>query len=907
MALEIYRKKRNFRTTPEPRGRIGTRKSRALRFVIQKHAARQLHYDFRLELNGVLLSWAVPKGPSLDPHVRRLALHVEDHPIEYGDFEGIIPPKQYGSGTVMLWDLGTWEPVEDAESGYHKGKLKFVLHGEKLGGGWTLVRTRSGKYGGDKAWLLIKENDEHARPGEDSAVVEGEPDSVASGRSMDEIAASADRVWRSDKSVAENVKSGAVARRKPARAGSKKTATGDGAAPGGTPAPRRDAPEAVSGIGGARPAALPDFVEPELATLVKEAPGGPDWLHEMKLDGYRMLARIERGKVRLYTRNRNDWTAKFPAIAKAVAALPVDTAWLDGEIVVMQASGLSSFQSLQNALSGDRADSLLYYVFDLPYLDGYDLRNAALLERKRLLEAVLPAATGALRYSSHVLGQGENFFAQACQMKLEGVIAKRAASPYRADRGRDWLKIKCFQRQEMVIGGFTDPEGSRKGFGALLLGVYERDGKLRYSGKVGTGFNDAVLAGLRRKLDALAQDEPAFANPPRGAEARRSHWVKPELVAEIAFTEWTEDGTLRHPSFQGLREDKKARDVVREHPLSDSSGAKASERSRHAAEAARPRRPAALRVPRRKKTSATTATRNVIAGVTLSHPDKQMYSEAGITKRDLALYYEAIAERILPHLRDRPLTLVRCPNGWQKQCFYQKHAKDGASDVIDRVTVPEGRGKAFYMMANSLSAVVAFVQMGVLEFHPWGASAQKLGSPDRIIFDIDPDDDLPWRRIVEAVRLVQSLLDEIGLRGFLKTTGGKGLHVVVPIRPTHSWGTIKGFAKAVAELFAATFPDRFISTMSKAQRRGKIFIDYLRNAEGATAIAAYSIRARSHAPVSTPIGWDELDGDVRFDRFNLRNVPERLERTARDPWADFFRTSQTVTAAMLKKVGGADA
>jgi bifunctional non-homologous end joining protein LigD len=942
MPLETYRRKRNFRTTPEPKGRVGKRRAKALAFVIQKHAASRLHYDFRLELNGVLLSWAVPKGPSLDPQDKRLAMHVEDHPLEYGSFEGIIPPKQYGSGTVMLWDAGTWNPREDPEAGYRKGRLKFDLHGEKLRGGWMLVRTRGSKYGGDKSWLLIKENDEFARPAGKGLVVEEEPDSVTTGRSLEEIAAGADRVWHSGKSVAQNVREGAIAPRRTRARKKRARATAGSTARKARRSPTRTSGRAsafargsvaryraaLSAMDEAVTGALPRFIEPELAMLVKEAPQGPEWLHEMKLDGYRILSRIEDGKVRLYTRNRNDWTAQFPSIAEVVARLPIETAWLDGEIVVMKANGLSSFQALQNALSREDTGSLHYYVFDLPFLDGRDLRKAPLLERKNLLEKVLSGAPPAIRYSSHVLGSGEEFYGQACKLELEGIVSKRSDSAYTAGRGRDWLKIKCGLRQEMVIGGYTDPAGARSGLGALLLGVYEPDGTLRYSGKVGTGFDHATLLELRDKLDRLASKEPPFSNPPRGAEARRAHWVKPRLVAEIAFTEWTDEGTLRHPSFQGLREDKNPRDVVRERPGENPSEVRgqasgdtghALHGTGHPPRAARRKSRATRRKPRltghrsavtghrstvtghRSQVTGHESRSSTIAGIPLSHPDKVMYPEAGITKRDLALYYEAVADRILPHLKGRPLSLVRCPDGWHKHCFYQKHVAKGVHRAVGHVRVPEGDGKATYMMANSLPAVVALVQMGVLELHPWGSTERKLGFPDRIIFDIDPDDDLPWSKVADAARLVKSLLEEIGLPGFLKTTGGKGLHVVVPVRPTRDWDTVKAFTKSVAELLAKTVPDRFTATMSKAARRGRIYIDYLRNAEGATSITAYGARARANAPVSVPIAWSELDEDVRFDHFNVSNVPSRLARMKKDPWEEFFSASHTVTVAMMKK------
>lgn len=899
MALELYNRKRNFGITPEPKGRVVKRKGKGLMYVIQKHRASHMHYDFRLELNGVLLSWAVPKGPSLDSGVRRLAMHVEDHPIEYGDFEGTIPPKQYGAGTVLLWDRGIWTPRGDPVEDYSKGRLKFDLDGEKLHGGWMLVRSHGGKYDKDKAWFLIKERDEYAKPESEGTIVDDEPNSVASGRALEEIAADPDRVWHSNKSVAENVKSGAVRKKKKTRV--------DGAE-----------------VRGAKRAAMPEFVEPELATLVKQAPPGDDWIQEVKLDGYRMLCRIEKGDVRMISRSGKDWTGNFPSIARCAARLPVDTAWLDGEVVVMDSQGRTSFQTLQNVLSSERTSSLHYFAFDLMYLDGYDLRQAPLVERKRVLESVLAGAPAALRFSSHVEGAGEEFFRQACELKLEGMISKRAQSTYQAGRTRDWLKVKCSMRQEMVIGGYTDPEGNRSGFGALLLGVHEPDGTLRYSGKVGTGFNDATLKSMHKQLQALETKQPAFSNPPRGYEAKGAHWVTPDLVAEIEFTEWTNDGTLRHPSFQGLRADKNAADVVREQPVAteqvtDESAqaetqekkakSKAKPKAKTKAAAKAPLSGAAVkRVAEKKarktvKADAADPIAGSVAGVKLSNPDKVLYPESGLTKRDLASYYESIGEWILPHLRNRPLTLVRCPNGWDKHCFYQKHPGAKVDPVIERVTVEESNGPTLYMMANSVPAVVALLQMGALELHPFGSSAPKLGCPDRIVFDFDPDDAISWETLVEAVQLLRTLLEELGLTTFIKTTGGKGLHVVIPVRPALGWDEIKPFTKAIAELLERSFPDRFIATMSKAKRRGKIFIDYLRNAEGATAIAAYSLRAREGAPVATPIAWDELAKDVRRDHFNVKTVPERLRKLKKDPWADFFAVKQAVTRAMMKKVG----
>jgi len=881
MALELYRKKRNFEVTPEPAGRTHRRRTRGLAFVIQKHRASHLHYDFRLELDGVLLSWAVPKGPSLDPRDKRLAMHVEDHPIEYGGFEGVIPPKQYGAGTVVLWDRGTWIPKEDPQDGYRKGRLKFELDGEKLQGAWILVKSHGGRYGGDKSWLLIKENDAFARPASEGTIVDERPESVLSGRTLEDIARDPDRLWHSNRSVADNVKHGAVKKRKPR--GVK-----------------------VADVDGARKAPMRDFVEPQLATLVDEAPDGDEWLHEIKYDGYRMLCRIERGACTMFSRNAKEWTANFPRIAEAAARLPAQSAWIDGEVVAADANGRTSFQALQNAMSNAASAKLAYYAFDLPYLDGHDLTDVPLVERKRLLQSLIGAGSALVRFSTHVAGGGPDVLAEACRLGIEGIVSKRADSPYRSTRARSWLKVKCEQRQEFVVGGYTDPKGARSGFGALLLGVYDGDGALRYCGKVGTGFDEAMLAELTAKLEKLDTPKPPFVNPPTGAEARRSHWVEPKLVGEVSFTEWTNDGTLRHPSFQGLREDKRARDVVREKPI-DTQAAEPEADTGRSASSAKHRggvdseaSSAKHRAPAKRSTETDDV--NTVAGVSISNATKLMYAEAGLTKIDLARYYEAVGDAMLPHLRGRPLTLVRCPNGWQK-CFYWKHATGRDIAPIDQVMIDESGGPKQYMVANSVAAIVALLQAGVLEMHPWGSRTDNLAHPDRIVFDFDPDERIAWPRVVESVNVLRTLMDELGLTGYLKTTGGKGLHVVVPIRPTLDWDAIKGFTKAVAELLVRTFPDRFIATASKRSREGKIFVDYLRNAEGSTAVGPYSLRAKSNAPVAMPIGWDELERDLRFDHFNAKNVPSLLAKRRRDPWQRFFDTRQSITSAMMRQVG----
>ncbi len=881
MALERYQQKRDFKATPEPRGRVARAAKQRLAFVVQKHAASHLHYDFRLELGGVLLSWAIPKGPSLDPADKRLAIHVEDHPLQYGTFEGTIPPKQYGAGTVMVWDRGFWVPDSEPKAAYAKGHLKFELVGEKLNGSWTLIRTHGSKYGdGDKAWLLIKDADQFARRGGDAHIVDVEPDSVASGRSLDEIAADQDRHWNSNRGAAQ-VKARSVAARaveKPMRR--RETA--------------RTAAVTAAGLAGATKAPLPKLVAPQLATLVSAVPPGDDWLHEVKYDGYRMLSRIEAGEVRIYSRNGKEWTRAFPDIVAALKGLAVTSAWLDGEVSVVMPDGRTNFQALQNALDSPDGTKLSYFVFDVLDLDGYDLRGATLLERKRLLRRVIPDGDPRLRYGIEVNGSGDQFIAQACKLGFEGIVSKRTDSRYREGlRSKAWVKVKCGKRQEMVIGGFTDPQRSRHGFGALLLGVYEPGGPLRYSGRVGTGFDTKMLTSLRSTLDALEQQTPSFFNPPRGYEAKGVHWVKPTLVAEVAFTEWTNDGTLRHPSFQGLRKDKEATEVIREVEQDEAQPekpnvAQVAQGSRASSKAARKPGP---------KTEAPS-----VASVALSHPDKLLFPESKLTKLDIANYYATISERILPHLAGRPLSLLRCPDGWKVQCFYHKHADKSVNEAVTRMAVPEGDGTATYMAVDSKTALIALVQWGVAEFHPWGSRAPRLERPDQLILDLDPDDNVAWNDVIAAAKLVRTLLEELNLVSFLKTTGGKGLHVVVPIRATIDWDSAKGFTRGIANLLATTFPDRFIASLSKAKRKDRIFIDYLRNAEGATAIAPYSIRARSNAPVAMPLSWDKLTTDVRFDYFNVANVSSHLSRQKKDPWSEFFSSRQTITKAMIKRL-----
>ncbi len=876
MGLKEYRRKRDFGLTPEPSGagRATARRGTALSFVIQKHAARRLHYDFRLELDGVLKSWAVPKGPSLDPGEKRLAVHVEDHPLDYGGFEGIIPEGQYGGGTVMLWDRGTWQPEgqDDAAEAYAKGSLKFTLDGEKLHGKWALVRMggRAAKERREN-WLLIKERDAAAQPSSGAAVTEENPRSVKSGRDMDTIARDEDRVW--------DVRRGEVAAepREPAprKIESRKTMR------------RKVGP---AGIERAERAVLPETIRPQLATAATAAPEGDDWLHEIKLDGYRILCRLAGGKAVLLSRNGLDWTARFPELAAALAKLPAKQAIIDGEVVRLEPSGRTSFPGLQQALSdGDTAD-LVYFAFDLLYLDGYDLTAAPLEARKAALLDWLgphPIGTrGTIRYGDHHIGSGAEFFHHACSFALEGIVSKRRDAPYRSERSRSWLKIKCGNQDDFVIVGYSNPAGSRTGFGALILGYYDTAGRLRYAGRVGTGFDERLLTKLHRRLTKLATKERPVGPPPKGTSTRDVHWVRPELVAEIRFTEWTRDLVLRQAAFLGLREDKAAREVVLDPGKAVPKPTKPS--------AAKPG--VAAPAPARSGTA-------VIAGTRLTRAEKVLYPEDGVTKGDLATYYERAAEWALPHLAGRPLSLLRCPEGFTGECFFQKHVSRGMPEAIRHVEMAEADGPKTMLYVEDAAGLVGLVQIGVLEIHPWGSTIERPELPDRLFFDLDPEEGLPWERIVEAALAIKQILADLGLASFAKTTGGKGLHVVVPLTPKLDWDTAKDFTKAAAELLVEAAPDRYTTTLAKKARHGKVFIDYLRNGRGQTAVGAFSTRARAGAPVSTPLSWQEVEAGIRSDAFSTATLPDRLAALKTDPWAGFFDVKQQVSAAVRRKLG----
>lgn len=860
---------RDFHVTQEPSGHKvrGSKNGAELPFVIQKHAATRLHYDFRLGWNGVLKSWAVTKGPSYYPGDKRLAVEVEDHPMEYGGFEGIIPKGQYGGGAVMLWDRGTWEPHVDVNEGLRKGSLKFEMHGEKMRGNWALVRMhpRPGDRSDKPNWLLIKEHDKFERGLDDKPITEEKPKSVLTRRDLDAIARAEDRVWQSNR--AEDRTASTNGHRKPAQA------------------KKRDWSKELRGV---PKEPLPKFISPQLASIAKTPPGGDRWLHEIKLDGYRIQVRVDKKKrsVQLLTRNALDWTYRMKAVADAALELPVESVLIDGEVVVLDAEGISTFAELQAAFQEGAKAKLVYFAFDLLHLDGHNLRELPLVERKRILEQVLAGADPAtVRLSEHIEGDGNHIFTKACELGTEGIISKRAEDKYATGRGGSWLKIKCYREQELAIGGYTLPTNGTHGIGALLLGYY-RDGKLIYAGKTGTGFTQKTHRLMRDKLDKLRTAKTPFAQIPRDA-IRDAIWVKPELVAQVNFTTWTADNLVRQASFKGLREDKPSKSVVREE-VQNETEASAGKKVRHAS-AAKKAAPAAKRASK-------TAMEEELP-VKLTHPDKIIDAATGTTKQQLARYYFEVAGAMLPHVADRPLTLVRCVEGSGKPCFYQKHRKETMPglDQIDVLNRKTGEREP-YITLSTPKALVQLAQIGVLEVHPWGSHNETMEQPDRIIIDLDPDPSIEWATIVESAKEVRKRLQKLGLKTFVKTTGGKGLHVVAPIRPEHEWLEVKQFTHEFVLSMERDFPARFLTKMSKAARVGRIFLDYLRNDRGATAVAPYSPRARAGLPVAMPLSWSELDHDSP-PRFSVSDIQVWRKRLARDPWKEMLKLDQRLTLA----------
>ena len=851
--LKTYQAKRKFDLTPEPKGAKGKARKGELTYLIQRHAATRLHYDFRIEIDGVLKSWAVTKAPSRDPAVKRLAVEVEDHPLDYGTFEGTIPSGNYGAGTVQLWDRGSWRPQspDTLAEDWARGSIKMCLDGERLQGGWALVRLKSdrGKPSKRNNWLLIKEKDEHAVPGEGDANMEIDA-SVASGRSLAEIA-EGKRQWTSSKPVA---------RKGPAK-------------------PKQTKAEASV----AKPRA---FLPIQLCKVADHPPGGQGWAHEIKFDGYRVQVSVGGGKARLFTRRGHDWSDRFPEIAADAAKWPDGV--LDGEICALDADHMPDFSALQTAIADGKTADLVFFGFDLLHEGAEDLRALPMSHRKARLQAHIDrtprSAAKRLRFVEHFATSGQAILDSACRMDLEGVISKKLDAPYRAGRSSTWLKSKCRGRDEVVIGGWSSEGGAR--FRSLLVGVRDKDG-LRPLGRVGTGYSAALLKTLVPALKGAAADHSPFTGKgaPRGG--RDIHWVKPLLVADIEHGGFTESGTLRHAAYKGLREDKPASEVT-DDPQAPSTKAK-SAKSGQSAPSATVSKPGKV----------------IVAGVTISNPDKALWPAAAgkpaLTKADLARYYEMAAERMLPHVADRPVSIIRAPEGIEGETFFQRHAMPGSNPRLKLIDVKERKP---YVGVMDVGGLVAIGQAGGLELHPWGARPGDPETPDQITFDLDPDEGLDFDDVIEAARMARKQLEGLGLNPFVKTTGGKGLHVVVPIksdgRSRIEWDQAKAFAKSVSELMKADHPDRFTTTLAKKARGGKIFLDYLRNGRMATAVAPWSPRARPGAGIAYPLAWTQVKKGLDPRAFTMHEAAALLKKP--DPWKD-FRKSEVSLRPALKQVG----
>jgi bifunctional non-homologous end joining protein LigD len=877
--LAAYQAKRDFSKTIEPSGRKKVAASKRPRFVVQKHAARRLHYDLRLEFDGVFKSWAVTKGPSLDPRDKRLAVEVEDHPLDYGDFEGTIPEGEYGGGTVQLWDRGYWQAEGSLPTGeaLRKGELKFALDGERLKGSWVLVRMRSDRFKSKRAnWLLIKHRDEHAREGGGDALL-GEDRSVASGRSMATIAAgkgrppkpfmgsktfAANALWTSD--PVENV--------------------GPQSLPSGQPSANKATAKLGRGSGrtGRRKAgtAMPDFIPPQLCEPHERPPTGRGWGHEIKFDGYRMQMRVEGGAAVLRTRKGLDWTGKFAAIAKAGAALP--DCIIDGEIVALDHNGAPDFASLQAALSDGNTNDLVFFVFDLMFADGDDLREHRLAERKRQLERLLSSArhssnAAVIRYVGHLETAGDAVLRSACRMSLEGIISKRLDAPYRSGRSEAWTKSKCRGGHEVVIGGWTETEGR---FRSLLVGVHRGD-HLVYVGRVGTGFGQATVSRLFPRIKAEATDKNPFGGNNAPRKARDVHWAKPNLVAEIEFAGWTADGLVRQGAFKGLREDKPAGEVQAEQPAGPV-------KTPPIATDTAPVDPA--------RGSRSKAQSSIVMGVPISKPEKILWPDDGsgkpITKVDLARYLEAISPWIIEHIRGRPCSIIRAPDGIEGERFFQRHASPGMSNLLDERTV-FGDHKP-YLEIDRVEGLAAVAQMGGLELHPWNCAPSHPERPGRLVFDLDPAPDVAFDLVIEGAHEMRDRLEDAGLISFCKTTGGKGLHVVTPLaapkRSKIDWPQAKAFARQICTQMAADSPTRYLVNMAKKKRVGRIFLDYLRNDRMATAVAPFSPRARPGAPISMPLNWAQVKKGLDPGRFTIRTAPALVAKSS--PWKEYCESER---------------
>ncbi len=838
-SLTTYQSKRNFSITPEPSGRVKAGGRDHLQYVVQKHWARQLHYDFRLELDGVMKSWAVPKGPSLDPRQKRMAVQVEDHPLAYNQFEGEIPAGQYGAGQVILWDAGYWVPLGDPHKDYRDGKLKFELHGEKLKGRWTLVRMHGHEKDRQPAWLLIKEADGWERSADDFDVLLAMPDSVSTVSAL---------------------------------------AADDSEPPARPRVPLKRSNKTAS--------TFADMLTPQLAELHSAPPSNlADWAWELKFDGYRILARKQGSDVRLFTRSGKDWTHKMPSIATELAGLSEQAFWLDGEVVALNADGVPDFQRLQNAFDVSSDLPLSYFVFDLLFDGSTDLRPWAWADRRERLSALLHNATSdILRLSESFDVPPSDMLSCACSMGFEGIMGKRKAAPYVGRRSADWIKLKCQKRQEFVIGGYTDPAGSRIALGALLLGYYNDQGDLLHAGNVGTGFSDLTLKRLKEKLAALDSTHSPFQHASQ-IDARGVHWVRPELIAEISFAGWTNDGRIRHSVFHGLRDDKVARSIRRETAQGWEQGANSTNSAISSA----------------MKGTVMPAKESTVSGVHISNPERVVDARSGVTKMDLAQYYAEVAPLMMEHLSQRPVALMRAPEGISGELFFQKHWQSVEIEGVRQLDPELDPGHAPLVMVSDPIGVVHAAQMNVVEFHTWNAKRDRIDRPDRLILDLDPGEGVAWSQVLEGAQLVKTLLQELGLNVFLKTSGGKGLHVVTPIQRRHDWSDVKGFSKAVVQHLAETIPARFVLKSGPQNRKGKIFVDYLRNGRGATTVCAWSARARADMGVSVPIEWKELESIESGAQWTIRNIKDRLA-IGNAAWAHYAGSAVSLSPAM-KAIG----